>query len=127
MLGGSASTNLNGVIYPFPLFASDGSGYAVVRNFLGGTSDGADPSYAGVVEKNGVLYGLTSIGGTFDRGTLYAIRPDGTGYTILLNFGAGDADASVPNATLLRGSDGLLYGTSARGGGGGTIFRLRTN
>ena len=105
----------------------DGGGYSVLKHFTGGTTDGMNPYYAGVVEQNGVLHGITAGGGTFNKGVLFALNRDGTGYRIVINFGAGMSDAAVPLVGLAKASDGALYGTTAYGAGGGAVFRLRTN
>jgi gliding motility-associated-like protein len=70
------------------------------------------------------LYGMTSAGGTDDDGTIYKIKPDGTGYLKLLDFGD-VADGSEPHGALFF--DGtFLYGMTKGGGdeGHGTIFKI---
>jgi uncharacterized repeat protein (TIGR03803 family) len=108
------------------VLGTNGSGYAIVKSFLGG-SDGADPYTAGVIEKNGALYGVTNDGGMLSAGTLFRLNKDGSGYTVLIHFGAGAGDGGVPVTTLIDGQDGYLYGTTYAGDPGGTIFRLRTD
>lgn len=101
----------------------NGSDYLVIKQFLGGTTDGANPYYAGVVEKNNVLYGVTTSGGTFNQGLIYSVNKDGSGYQVLVNFGAGVTDGAAPKAGLYLSSDGILYGTTAAGLYG-TVFRF---
>ncbi len=113
-----------GTIYTVNL---DGTGYTVLKHFSGGANDGATPSYSGVLEKNGVLYGLTTGGGSFDAGTLYRLNKDGTGFMILLNFGVDSSDGRLPADGLIKASDGAFYGTAPYGDRGGTLFRFGIN
>ncbi len=119
--GGSSN---QGVIFKL---ATDGNGYAVLRSFV--MDDVADQNILqpGVVEKNGSLYGVTNFGGTFNVGVVFTLKTDGSEYTALVNFGAGDTDGALPAAGLYQASDGLFYGTTGWGGLGSTIFRLRSN
>lgn len=103
---------------------TDGSGYATLKHFAGGANEGTGPGYGTLAEKNGMLYGLTVLGGTFDAGTAFKLNPDGTGFVTLVNFGLDDADGRIPRGGLILGSDGTFYGTTDFGGGGGTVFRL---
>lgn len=105
----------------------DGTGYTVLKHFAGSANDGATPYYSSVLEKNGVLYGVTSAGGSFDAGTLYRLNPDGTGFIILLNFGVDGSDGRWPAGGLIKTSDGAFYGTAPYGDSGGTLFRFGIN
>ncbi len=74
---------------------------------------------------NGVLYGVTLIGGTGAKGTLFRVESNG-GVRVLHAFG-GDAGAN-PDGPLLLGRDGALYGAASDGGplacrSLGTVFR----
>ncbi len=53
-----------------------GSGYteSVIYRFKGGT-DGADPYWGVVAEKDGTLYSTTATGGPFGNGTVFALTP----------------------------------------------------
>lgn len=70
------------------------------------------------------LYGMTGNGGSNDDGTIFKVRPDGTGYLKLLNFSR-STTGEEPFGTLI--SDGtFLYGMTPEGGAGsGTIFKIR--
>jgi uncharacterized repeat protein (TIGR03803 family) len=103
----------------------DGTGYAVLRIFTGTANDGALPSLAGLLEKDGFLYGATSAGGSFNQGTVYRLHQDGTGFEILVNFGVTPDDANAPYSGLIEGSTGRLFGTTPYGADAGAIFRLR--
>ena len=117
-LGGSAGYGTIFGINP------DGSNYGLLKHFQGG-ADGASPYYTGLVEKDGVLWGTTNQGGAFAAGTVYRINLDGTVFETRVNFGLDIHDGRVPATGVSLGSDGYLYGTTALGSTGGTIFRLR--
>ena len=86
--------------------------------------DGSSPSGTLVEGPDGALYGTTELGGAYDRGVAFRLAPDGT-YSILHTFVGGSADGEGPFGLIL-GSDGSLYGSTARGGisDDGTIFRM---
>lgn len=70
------------------------------------------------------MYGMTSIGGTSDLGTIFKMKPDGSGFTKLLDF-TGTTNGSNPYGNLI--SDGtFLYGMTVNGGANnlGTIFKI---
>jgi uncharacterized repeat protein (TIGR03803 family) len=94
-------------------------------SFTGG-NDGANPD-AGLVEgSDGNFYGTTSGGGLVNTGVVFKITADGV-FTRLHSFTGGD-DGAAPQAGLLPGSDGYLYGTAREGGtdGAGTVFKITT-
>ena len=103
----------------------DGTGYTVLYNFQGDLGgDGSFPLARLLQGRDGALYGTTYDGG-FSRGTVFTLKTDGTGYAVLHAFAGGPRDGTNPNAGLLQGSDGALYGTTSQGGGGlGTVFKL---
>ncbi len=82
-----------------------------------------------VVGPDGTIYGVTQYGGIF-AGSIFALTPDGAGgfaYSELHAFRV--YDGYQPQAGLILGSDGLLYGTTSGGGvpegqGFGTVFRF---
>lgn len=103
----------------------DGSGYTVLRRFSGSAGgDGASPQAAMIQCTDGALYGTTQSGGSGSGGTAFKLNMDGSGYQVLRRFGG--ADGTSPQAGLLQGQDGALYGTTLSGGpnNGGTVFRL---
>jgi uncharacterized repeat protein (TIGR03803 family) len=86
--------------------------------------DGSYPA-AGLLESSdGNFYGTTEFGGAYNNGTIFRLSPRGT-FTKLADLDGLDTGAH-PQAALVEGFDGGLYGTtSAAGpGGGGTIFKL---
>jgi uncharacterized repeat protein (TIGR03803 family) len=103
----------------------DGSGFHLLWSFGGGTNDGARPFAALREGSDGALYGTTEEGGQFGFGTVFQLSKDGSQFAILKSF-TGNDDGAFPEARLLQGSDGLLYGTASGGGTNdyGVIFRL---
>ena len=101
----------------------DGSGYSILYNFTGGAADGDSPSSALIEGTNGVLYGNTQFGGVNDRGTLFKMNKDGTGYAVFHHF---STFGRYPTTPLIQATDGQLYGATRIGGPsfGGTVFTI---
>ena len=114
-----------GVIYAVN---KDGSDFAVLHAFGGGSADGSDTWSGLAAGSDGVLYGTTRAGGSAGQGIVFKLNPNGAGYEILHHFG-GAGDGQQPWAGLLEGADGKLYGTARNGGAhnNGTVFRLNKN
>ena len=72
--------------------------------------DGALPRSQLIQASDGLFYGTTWQGGTFNTGTVFKITPAGT-LTTIYNF-TGGADGGSPRAGVIQGSDGLFYGTA---------------
>ncbi|MEI9927873.1 MAG: choice-of-anchor tandem repeat GloVer-containing protein [Sphingomonas sp.] len=82
---------------------------------------------------DGNFYGTSRGGGTHSCrppdnipcGVVFKMTPGGD-ETVLYSFGASATDAYGPDAPLIQGKDGALYGTTASGGtyGAGTAFRI---
>jgi uncharacterized repeat protein (TIGR03803 family) len=115
----------------------DGSDYAVLYRFQGSASLRWEPP-AGLIEGYyGLLYGITSYGGTTNMGTVFQLAKDGSGFSVVHSFlGSANLDGSEPTGRLVQSGDGTLYGCTLRGStapispfypGDGTIFRLATN
>jgi len=104
----------------------------VLHSFTGG-KDGADPLADLLYDPTtNFLFGTTNNGGgsaacTKGCGTVFAIHPDGSGYSVLLSFnGKPNADGANPQAGLVEDAAGNLYGTTYNGGAHnlGTVFEL---
>ena len=91
-------------------------------------ADGGNP-YAALIEgADGNFYGTTSAYGAFSGGTVFRITPAGQ-LTTIYSFcqqQPGCLDGEYPNAGVIQGSDGSLYGTTYYGGanGWGTVFKV---
>jgi uncharacterized repeat protein (TIGR03803 family) len=103
----------------------DGTTFIALHHFQG--SDGSGP-FAGLLLSGNRLYGTTtSGGGTNSVGVVFAINPDGTGFTNLHSFVG--FNGGWPQGGLIC-SGNTLYGTTKQGGGiggAGTVFSLRTD
>ena len=101
----------------------NGTGFTVLKNFATSTTGGG--SYTPLLEVDGVLYGTTYLGGSGNAGTLFKLNLDGSGFAVLKHFD-NSATGGHPNAGLILGPDGVLYGTAYHGGSflSGTIFKL---
>jgi gliding motility-associated-like protein len=102
----------------------DGTGYQGLLDFAGAANGSYPGSSLYYDYDDGVLYGMTSQGGTNGFGTVFKINPNGSGYTQLHDFATG-ADGREPYGAVI--SDGTyLYGLTYSGGtsGNGTIFRI---
>ena len=94
-----------------------------------GNSDGRLPAFASLTRNSqGVLYGVTIRGGTWDSGVIYQLAPaTGGTYTESVLYSFGDlADASTPNGPLTLDSSGALYGVTSLGGAfnNGTVYKF---
>ena len=114
--------------------ASSAQTLGTLANFNG--PNGADPEAPLVQATDGNFYGTTLYGGTgigpctgqeSGCGIVFKITPAGT-LTTLYDFCSQTdcADGGLPNAGLVQGADGNLYGTTTAGGSfnGGTAFKI---
>jgi uncharacterized repeat protein (TIGR03803 family) len=90
--------------------------------------DGADPVSGLAQATDGNLYGTATQGGSSDDfGTVFRVGLDGD-LTPIYRFcnPTNCSDGWVPDAPLVEGIDGNLYGTTVHGGGhnGGTVFTI---
>jgi uncharacterized repeat protein (TIGR03803 family) len=115
--------------------APDGTGYTVLYQFTDDSrstnADGATPTAALTLGNDGLLYGVTPIGGASGSGVLFQLGTDGSNYTVLYAFSGTDGSNSnsggaYPSSSLIKGAGGNFYGTTASGGaaGQGTLFLL---
>jgi uncharacterized repeat protein (TIGR03803 family) len=107
--------------------------FTVLHSFTGG-QDGASP-YAGLtLDGAGNLYGTTTTGGitngacSFGCGTVFRLKSAGSGWILTPLYSFQDSsDGKYPEARVVFGPDGTLYGTTIEGGGtnDGTVFNLQ--
>jgi len=88
--------------------------FTSLHDFQG--TDGKTPDSELMRASDGMFYGVTRGGGTFQHGTVYRMDSDGNVATI---YHVGVADGQGPGAPLIQGSDGNLYGTTQT-----SIFRI---
>jgi uncharacterized repeat protein (TIGR03803 family) len=128
MLGGPDNA---GVVFELtPAKGHDGPWTeTILHNF--DTTDGENP-YAGLVaDPSGNLYGTTYFGGAGRGGVVFQLSPPARGKgnwteTVLQNFTLNGTQGSLPQASLIVGHAGELYGTTAEGGAQdlGTVFKI---
>jgi len=107
------------------VFKLDRTGKKTVLHKFSGGKDGSLP-YAGLIrDAAGNLYGTTSEGGAFDKGTVFKLDR-ASKQTVLYNFTGGKDGAGPGYGPVVRDAAGNLYGTTAGGGafGKGTVFKL---
>ena len=95
----------------------------VLHTFTGG-ADGGWPNGPLIQASDGDFYGMTTVGGRSNFGTVFRMSADGV-FTVLYVF-AGGTDGKWPQGGLIQASDGNFYGAIAIGGmnGQGAIFRM---
>ena len=111
------------------LFKVTASGVFTLLHAFGAGDDGAQPDAGLMVARDGYLYGTTTRGGTDGAGTVFKLIPGG-GYTRLFSFhGGSNPNGGYPEAGLVQGWDGDLYGTTEVGGtaNAGTVYKITTN
>ena len=93
------------------------------------THTGYNPYGRTVQGPDGQFYGTTYYGGYYDNGTIYKSDANGS-MTILHHFNNNRPgyEGYYPQAGLIVGTDGNLYGSTIAGGvyGNGTIFKVTT-
>jgi uncharacterized repeat protein (TIGR03803 family) len=119
-----------GVVYKLiPPAKSGGAWTEQALYAFTGNSDGRLPAMAALtMNSQGVLYGVTLRGGTWDSGVIYQLAPaTGGAYIESVLYSFGDlADASTPNGPLTMDSSGALYGVTSLGGAfdSGTVYKF---
>ena len=107
----------------------DGTGFTVLKRITPppGASQPSGGPWVGLTLSGSTLYGTTSWSWSTNAGTVFSIKTDGTGYTVMHNFTGSSDDGSFPWALTLSGS--TLYGTTLYGGTSneGTVFKLNTD
>jgi uncharacterized repeat protein (TIGR03803 family) len=120
----------SGVLYQ--LTTKNGKTYteSVLYSF-GDLADGSTPSGPVVLDSSGNLYGVTSLGGAFNQGTLYKFVPAANGQlateSLLYSFGGSTTTGSSPNGNLVFDVGGDIYGVTNGGGddaGDGVVYML---
>jgi uncharacterized repeat protein (TIGR03803 family) len=134
-LGGDLSCTITSGYGCGTVWKLDTSGnFTVLYTFTGGT-DGGLPEAGLVMDTSGNLYGDAGAGGDLSCvppsgcGVVFKIDSSGN-FSVIHTFVGGANDGAGPLATLLRDSDGNLYGTTVAGGGQsceigcGVVFKL---
>jgi uncharacterized repeat protein (TIGR03803 family) len=115
---------------------TDGSGFTNLYNFEAFPNNpphknltGSDPD-GSLVVSNDMMYGTAEGAGMDGYGTVFALKTNGTGFTILHSFTGAIDDGANPSAALLL-SGNILYGTTEGNdaalddaSGDGTVFSI---
>jgi uncharacterized repeat protein (TIGR03803 family) len=103
---------------------TDGSGFTKYIDF-DGVNHGSYP-YQSLTLSGTILYGMAYNGGINDKGAIFRINTNGTGFTRLLDFSGLNGAYPISPLTL---AGSVLYGMSAQGGTSerGTVFRINTD
>lgn len=123
MVMGDGNTDLGAVF----THDKNGNNYKVLHSFKGGAQDGNRPhSCPRLNPADGMLYGITELGGANDVGTLFRINTDGTGFQLLHSFSTDTEGSNSHGAVTFNGT--ILYAMALKGGanGKGTVFSFNT-
>ena len=102
--------------------------YSKIIDFTG-ASNGSNPFGTLIQGSNGLLYGLTELGGANNGGTIFSLNTATNAFTIVYSFpvfsSSGAPLGDSPQGTLMQGANGKLYGMTSEGGTNneGVIFR----
>jgi uncharacterized repeat protein (TIGR03803 family) len=109
-----------GTVYEIPAFGNEKVLYSFTDK-----PDAAFPYSGNLTNVHGTLYGTTSEGGAYNRGTVFKITTSGT-ESVVYSFGNG-TDGTFPEGGLTD-VGGVLYGMTHEGGAysSGTVFKMTT-
>lgn len=121
-LGGGINNIANGGEGTIFKIMPDGTGFFKLLDFVNDTLHGTNP-YGSLIFDGTFLYGMASSGGIEDIGTIFKIKPDGSGYVKLLDFTG--TNGSTPKGSLIFDRN-FLYGMTYFGGTNnkGVVFRI---
>lgn len=117
----------------YKLTPSSNGWTATVLYTFTGSNDGSDPEYGMVRDRNGILYGTATGGGSGQAGTVFQLRPNPSAMpgtspawveSVLYAF-TGGADGSGPNEGMVFDPSGNLNGTAEGGSANfGVVYRM---
>lgn len=136
LYGATSALNVvtGGLVYRL---AADGSEIETLYQMK--VADGYSPFGGLLLASDGKLYGTTNLGAGNQlntAGTVYRLDTDGTNFSVLYRFQTYasfnvngnpiNVDGANPEAELVEGGDGHLYGVARTGGpnGNGTVFKV---
>ena len=111
-------TSSNGVIFQY-----DPTTNTYDKKFDFDSSTGRKPYGSLIQTTDGMLYGMTTLGGSADDGVLFQFDVSNNTYTTKIDFN-GSEKGSSPYGSLMQASNGKLYGMTLNGGdySSGVIF-----
>lgn len=116
----TGGANNQGCLY---VVDNDGSNFARLFDF-NGTATGGAPACKLTEGGDGLLYGMTTSGGTNNLGAIFKIGKDGTGFQKIADF---NSSAATPlYGPLVEAQSGKFIGMTSSGGArnGGAIFSV---
>lgn len=119
---GGGGTPARGTVFSMN---TDGTGFGLLHSFANNATDGGIP--AGSLTLSGSkLYGMTKNGGSGSSGTIFNLNTDGTGYSVLHQFGGADGSSPYGQLTIIGTK---AYGMTPTGGDNsvGAIFSMNTD
>jgi len=86
---------------------------------------GGGSAFGRLVEQGGFLWGTTTDGGAFGKGTMFRMDFAGN-FATLHSFAGGPGDGAIPTGGLLVANNSSFYGTTQFGGqyDGGTLYQI---
>lgn len=114
------SNNGHGVIFKIDISSLQ---YTVLHEFDGSAGD--DPYGNLLFASNQYLYGTTYLGGLYNKGIIYKMKPDGTNFMVIHNFDGTYGER--PLTGLIEDANGYLYATTQSGGtfSKGVIYKIK--
>jgi uncharacterized repeat protein (TIGR03803 family) len=114
----------DGIIFSFNI----STGQEIDLHDFGSGTDGSQPDGSLFQASNGLLYGMTYYGGSYNKGIIFSYNISKDEEKDVYDFSIG-TDGNNPSGSLIQASDSLLYGMTVWGGtndtdlgGYGTIF-----
>ncbi len=100
--------------------------FTLLHSFVGGKSDGANPTGGLTLGTDGNFYGTTNLGGSGAEGVVFQMTPAGA-ITLLHTFNA-NVDGAFPWSPPVLASDGNFYGTASGGKDNtGLVYKITTS
>ena len=118
-------TNLGGVNDLGVIFQYNATTDVYTKKVDLNSTNGTLPEGDLMQASDGMLYGMTSKGGLYNKGVLFQYNPNTSIYTKKIDFD-GLNKGSIPTGSLMQANDGLLYGMTGSGGVNdkGVLFRF---
>lgn len=125
---GGAGWVLNGAQGEGVIFSLDltSFNYVKIRDFVGANGLGSTPKSGMIKHTNGKLYGTVAYGGSGGTGGIFEFNPTGDVYNLRISLNLSLGGIRPQSSTMVQTPDGMLYGSTNRGGtlGAGTIFKF---